>query len=402
MLTHKPNTNEEYPIYIRLTKDRAIANMTTGVFCSAINWDKIKLKVKSGDKRAIYKNERITQFLTRLEEFHRHLDTKKRDEITVGDFKKSFLALDTNFGVKAEFFNLVDLHYKNLMEIGKVSTARNFRDTRNCVSKFTKDKTIFLKNIDYDWLSKLEHQMKKEGNKNSTISNRMRDIRNIYYRAIKQDLIGEDKNPFKRYVIPAAEKTKKRAISFEDIVKIFKFDITDYPELELSKDTFILSYGLGGMNFTDLIQLKYSNFEGEKVIYTRSKTKKEMYAYPLSEVFPIIEKYKQLRTKTNYILPILMSEDLTPTQFDNRKMKMLGRFNRDMKEIAKLCGIESNITSYVCRHSFASNLKKKGVRIDIISQFLAHESTEVTKIYLNDFDDEEMVNSKNVLNLNEG
>jgi site-specific recombinase XerD len=65
---------------------------------------------------------------------------------------------------------------------------------------------------------------------------------------------------------------------------------------------------------------------------------------------------------------------LTPLQLENRKHKTLQRYNKELKEIAIICGIDKQLSSYVARHSFANCLKQKEVATDVISESLfAHQ-----------------------------
>jgi site-specific recombinase XerD len=67
---------------------------------------------------------------------------------------------------------------------------------------------------------------------------------------------------------------------------------------------------------------------------------------------------------------------------------MLGIYNKELKEIAKLCKITKNVSSYVARHSFANCLKQKGVATDVISESLGHQNLAVTQAYLKELDTE--------------
>ncbi|WP_407667058.1 tyrosine-type recombinase/integrase [Mucilaginibacter sabulilitoris] len=51
------------------------------------------------------------------------------------------------------------------------------------------------------------------------------------------------------------------------------------------------------------------------------------------------------------------------------------------------------VTSYVARHSFATNLKHKKVDVSLIQEAMGHETEEVTRIYLEEYDDELVASS---------
>ena len=86
------------------------------------------------------------------------------------------------------------------------------------------------------------------------------------------------------------------------------------------------------------------------------------------------------------VFPILLKENLTHPQIENRKNKVLKQFNYALKEIGKLANIQKPITTYVARHSFATCLKQKGISTDIISESLGHQNLAITQAYLKDFE----------------
>jgi hypothetical protein len=102
----------------------------------------------------------------------------------------------------------------------------------------------------------------------------------------------------------------------------------------------------------------------------------------------ILSYYKKAKSNTGYVFPILLHDNLTPIQVENRKAKKLKRFNSDLKKIAEIVGINKTLTSYVARHSYATNLKQIGVSTDLISQSMGHQNIAITSAYLKDFDDD--------------
>ena len=79
---------------------------------------------------------------------------------------------------------------------------------------------------------------------------------------------------------------------------------------------------------------------------------------------------------------------MTPIQIENRKAKKLKQFNSDLKKIAEIVGINKPLTSYVARHSFATNLKHLGTSTDVIGEAMGHSNVEITKAYLKEFGDD--------------
>jgi integrase len=154
---------------------------------------------------------------------------------------------------------------------------------------------------------------------------------------------------------------------------------------------------MGGMNFIDVMKLKWENIQGDRILYIRSKTKGRFSVKMLAPVGKVIDYYKSQNRATDYVFPILLRDNLTPMQVENRKHKTLSKFNQQLKEIAKIQGVEQNVTSYVIRHSFATNLKFAGISTDLIGESMGHHDVSVTKAYLKEFDDEVIDNAMNKL-----
>jgi integrase len=85
------------------------------------------------------------------------------------------------------------------------------------------------------------------------------------------------------------------------------------------------------------------------------------------------------------VFPILNKAiHITPQQIQNRLLKVIKQVNINMKKIGKELEIETPITTYVVRHTYAMVLKRSGVSTSIISNALGHESESINQTYLDD------------------
>ncbi|MBD3660803.1 MAG: integrase catalytic domain-containing protein, partial [Arenibacter algicola] len=180
----------------------------------------------------------------------------------------------------------------------------------------------------------------------------------------------------------------KRALDFEEIMRIINLDLSDHPHLINCKNYFVFSFYTRGMNFADMMCLEWKDVEANVIYYTRAKTKGNFSIAIMPPVQKILDYYRVHGYGNKYVFPLLFREDYTPTQLADRKHKMLGIYNKELKEMAKLCNITKNVSSYVARHSFANCLKQKGVATDVISESLGHQNLAVTQAYLKELDTE--------------
>ena len=188
-----------------------------------------------------------------------------------------------------------------------------------------------------------------------------RTLRSAYNKAIKAKCARKSDYPFDEYKINKFDtKTQKRAIAKTEVLKFTKEvdNIGKRQYVQLSKDIFIFSYLCGGINFTDIANLTKENIiEGKRLHYIRQKTGKLIKLGLSEEALQIIGRYAA--ESKGYLFPILNAQlHKTPLQKQNRIHKMLGKVNKNLKQLAAQLGVESNVTTYTARHSFASVLKK--------------------------------------------
>jgi integrase len=215
----------------------------------------------------------------------------------------------------------------------------------------------------------------------------MRALRAVFNSAIRNNIVKQDFYPFTKYKISKLKgKGIKRALTRAEVKRIIDVDIEERPDLINTKNYFIFCYFARGVNWIDVLRLKKSDIQDGYITYIRSKTKGRFMVKILAPVQEILDYYILQERNTSYVFPILLKDDLTPIQIENRKQKTLKKFNKDLKELARLAKVAKNVTSYVIRHSYASNLKQLGVSTDKISESMGHSNLEVTKSYLRDFE----------------
>jgi site-specific recombinase XerD len=279
-----------------------------------------------------------------------------------------------------------------------MGNARMYYDTLNSIMRFQRNRYLTFKEINYTYLEKYEIFLRSRGGTDGGISIRMRGIRALFNFAIKRNIINEGLYPFKVYKISKFKsKAIKRALTLNEVNRIVALDLIENQHLIPFKNYFLFSFYTRGMNFADMMHLRWDNIMDERIYYTRSKTKGNFQVKIIKPVREILDFYKEYPSRTNYIFPILLNEGLSASQIENRKNKVLKEFNYSLKEIGKLANIQKSITSYVARHSFATCLKQKGISTDIISESLGHQNLAITQAYLKDFENSVLDEATEVL-----
>ncbi|MEO1261734.1 MAG: site-specific integrase [Bacteroidota bacterium] len=373
-------------IKLRLTINRKSIELTSGYTIDPRYWDDKNQKVKPKCP--------TVQNVTRLNNLLRKQESEAIDKLIQLQEEGALERLtkqEIKKLIKGEqndtyFLMFCQTIINELEQTGKVGNARVYFTMRNSVRTFRKEKDIPLKQITYKWLKKYEAWYLGRGNSVNGLAINMRTLRALLNRAIKRKLLPKEDYPFEHYSIKK-EVTRKRAISKADIDKIKAFEPQTVQQGRF-KDYFLMSFYLMGTSFVDLAFLKVKAIRKGRIEYKRKKTGKLHSIKITPPLQSILDKYLSGKGREDYILDIINSTD-TKQQYVNVRDE-IRRYNRRLKEIAKLCGIESNLTSYVARHSFATIAKYKDVPIPVISQALGHSNLETTEVYLAEFDNETM------------
>ncbi|MCL6217010.1 site-specific integrase [Zunongwangia pacifica] len=382
ILRKKKLSNGKYPISLRVTKDRKSKFFGTPFEAQLSEWDpkvgrfnkKHSLQLKSN--RLLGKIEdRALEVISELE--------MNQDFYTLNDFEKKF-RIQSN-PEASNIFIFWQEQIDEMKEAGRMSNAAIYHHTKNSVQKFVKQKSLHFNEVSPTFLDKYEVYLRNKGGTGGGIGVKMRAIRAIFNVAIKRGIISEKLYPFKNYKIAKLKgKAIKKALNIEEVHNLQNLDLSDKPHLVNSRHYFIFSFYTRGMNFADMMRLRWENVSGDRIHYTRAKTKGNFIIKIMPPVKDILDYYR--KDKKPYIFPIILREKLTPTQLNDRKRKTLSKFNKDLKELASLAEIDKPLTSYVARHSFANCLKQKGAGTDIISESLGHQDIKTTKAYLKELD----------------
>ncbi|MGB6151310.1 MAG: site-specific integrase [Pricia sp.] len=384
VLRKKQLSNGKFPICLRVTKNRKSKFFKTIYDAEPNEWNSKVGRFKKNHENYIQDNRLMLKMKSRALKIFTELGIEKED-FTLEDFENSF-RVKTN-PIQQNVFYFWDEIIEEMLSAGRTGNARVNRDTFNSLSRFIGTTQFTFKELTPVFLHKYESFLRSRGGSDGGIGVRMRAIRAIFNFAIERNIAKEELYPFKTYKISKLKgKGLKKALNMEQVKKIIHLDLQKYPYLTNSRNYFVFSFYTRGMNFADMMRLEWENVDNENIYYTRSKTKGNFIVKILPPVRKILEFYREHSLGTKYIFPILLKDNLAPSQVEHRKHKTLVRYNKDLKEIAKICKIDRLITSYVARHSFANCLKQKGVATDIISESMGHQNLAITQAYLKELD----------------
>ena len=222
-----------------------------------------------------------------------------------------------------------------------------------------------------DWL-------RRRGIVRNTVSFYMRILRAVYNKAVKEDIVPQA-DPF-RYVYTGVDQTCKRAVGEDVVVRLRQLDLTHSPSLALARDIFIFSYCTRGMAFVDIAFLRNQDIVGDTIRYVRRKTGQRLVIRIEPCIAKLIGRYAGAGRISGYVFPLLSSDD--PARAFSQYRTALDYYNRRLKKLSGLLGLEVPLSSYTSRHTWATAARNHNIPLSVISAGMGHASEKTTQIYL--------------------
>ena len=423
--TAKTLADGSHPFWLRITKDRKSTFVATGRSLHPKYWNNNYTGYKEAIRKSYpetYRNELIKKLHEWEQKYSKAADTlADGDEIHDAKAVASKAIEGRKQARSVTLLAYIDELTTALIAARQKGNSAIYKDLKNQLADFVKNqygtgkKDVSFSEVTVRFCNQLETFFRERGNSDTTLSNRYRTLRAVFNKAIAEGVAKPEQYPFARNV---AEKhkfsigkfdtsTQKRAISRDDVRKVENFtptgtatgqwagikNATEVERLTLAKSVFLFSFYVGGINFVDLAKLRWRNINTDaegftRLTYVRQKTGGKFPIRLLPPAVAIIEQYRAFTHSgpDSYIFPILNTKQHpTETQINNRLHKVLGQVNKDLKTVGERAGIDTPLTTYVARHSFATALRQKGTATAVISQMMGHKTEAVTAIYLDSF-----------------
>ena len=376
----RPSTVEGRPgtIVYFVTHRRVVRQITTDYKVFPHEWDDKQSRpilVPAGERTAVVQAvaQRIRRDMNRLDKIINSLNSGKRAFAT-----DEIVRLFHETEREASFFEFMEEVILQLERLGKERTAENYTTALNSFKRFRNGNDIMLNEVDSDLMTEYEAYLKSHGVAMNTVSFYNRILRAVYNRAVEKEMTVQ-RYPFK-HVYTGIDKTVKRALPLKIIKRIKELDLSLKSSLDFARDMFLFSFYTRGMSFIDMAYLKKKDLQNGILSYRRRKTGQQLFIKWEKSMQEIIDKYPA--NENGYLLPIIKTDRNERLQYRNA----LRLVNNKLKEISVSIGLQTKLTMYVSRHSWASIAKSQNIPLSVISAGMGHDSENTTQIYLASLD----------------
>lgn len=378
--TRRAKSDGSFNIIFRITHNRKTCTLNSGVSTLEQYWNDKKSEIYKLHPNSSLLNLKISKQYFKLQQVMLTLD----DNFSMSEFK-TLISDKPQSTSQTTFKAFAEQLITQMTEVGRTGNALVYQTAVNRFTSYCNNRDVYFSEIDYTLLDKFSHHLIRGGLKQNSVSNYFRSIRAIYNKAIKAKIVDRSNYPFHDISIKS-EKTAKRAISKDDILKLKQLHLESNSTAEKSLKCFLISFYLRGISFTDLAYLKQSNIIDGRVEYKRRKTHKNYNIKLFPEAQVLLQQLHVDGGK--YLLPILPNDALEDS-LETKKVirQFIKTTNKYLKRLSEIADLGSPVTTYTSRHSFGTIAKRLGYSNELIAEALGHEyGNKITNIYLDTFD----------------
>jgi integrase/recombinase XerD len=378
--TRRPKENLMFPVKYRVTFMRNRTYLPSGIDLTEDEWNRIDTTKK---RELIETRELIQSGFDKVKE---HI----KDMVKGEGFSIDGLTKRLSKGRKNSILAAFDNKIEELTNAGQIGTASSYQCAINSILKYT-TKDLKFSDITVNWLKGYEANLLEEGRTYTTISMYIRSLRSIINGGKSEGIISEAQYPFGKGKFEIKTGTgRKLALTLFQISEVLKHPLLTDTEKRM-RDLWFFSYLTNGINFNDMLKLKYKDIAGGEIHFYRQKTirtiknQKKISATLLPEMIAIIKRWGNPDKKPDsYIFPFL-SPGLSPLVEKRIIQNVIRLCNKKMADISKALNYDI-ISTYCARHSYATVLKRSGANIAFISESLGHSDLRTTENYLSSFE----------------
>lgn len=378
--TNKVDEKGEMPLYLRIIKNRKAKFISIGVKVHPDSWDannhRVKKKYTNAGKVNAFIAKKIAEAegtAVDMETNKKHISSKKIKEAILGKAPVSIV-------------KYMEEYQADLMRKGKMGTHDKVNATLLKLKQFLKNADISFDEFDLSFLKKYDRYLREVlGNKINTVHSNLKIFRKIFNDAIREEIIEPELSPFTKFKL-AVEKTTKEYLTEDELIAIENLSLKAGSVMEHHRNIYIFAAYAGGIRISDILLLRWQNFDGSHIHIFMQKTKESIAVKVPSKALSILEFYSTFNPEKqpkDFIFPFLSSKlDYTnPATLFNAISSNTAYANKNLKLIAEKAEIKKSISFHSSRHTWATRALRKGMRIEYVSKLMGHSSLKTTQIY---------------------
>lgn len=380
VLRKTPNKEGKHNLYLRIIKDRKTSQTSIGHSVLLADWDSIKQVVRKSHPNSARLNNLIAKKISEATDKLVEMETSNTDTSAKAIKKAVVSAKD------GTFFKQSKIYIDQLKATGKFNQRSADEPRINRFKKFLKNEDINFSEISPGLLKRFKAYLIGTHNVSErTAVNHLVVIRTVYNRAVADGVTDKKNYPFGK---------GKMVIKFPDSSKIglSTDEVKALEEVELpsgenhARNLWLVSFYFAGMRVSDVLRLKWSDFQNDRLYYAMGKNLKAGSLKVPSKVLEILKQYPIGSNAHDLVFPDLAKmPDLSKLYEVQSYIKTRVRSCNDyLKNIAVKMELTKPLSMHVSRHTFAQ-ISADRIPANVLQRLYRHSDIKTTMGYQSNF-----------------
>lgn len=381
-LRKRKNAQGLHPIIIRIRKNRKASIITTGQAIEEKHWDASTQKVKKSHPNSARLNHYILKKLAEANDKLLELESDQK--------QTTAQLITSNIKEKRKistFFELANIYLKQLETQGQLNRLNSEKPRIKHFKNFLHHKDISFPEINEVLLNQFRGYLKTErGNSDRSVVNSLIVIRTIFNLAIREGIVDRKFYPFgKGGITIRFPQSVKIGLSAEEVKVLESVSLEDEKQIH-ARNVWLFSFYFAGMRISDVLHLKWSDFNEGRLYYQMGKNSKVLSLKIPDQASRILSQYEtDKRSEDDFIFPELKKADLNNARDMRNKTKNGNKkINEQLRKVAETIGLTKPFTMHIARHTFG-NISGDRIPFQVLQVLYRHSDITTTINYQNNF-----------------
>jgi len=358
------------PVMGRITIGKDMVQFSCKTEADSALWDTRAGRMNGKSAHARLVNSEIDKINVAINAEYKDI-LSMRGKATASEVKNAFQGIASSQETLLKVFREHNAEYEKRIGINIVQgTFGNYLKDYFHLERFINQKyhvsDISFVQLDYSFIENYDYYLRIDCRMMPrSVQQKMTSLRKLVRIAISRRIIGHD--PFIGYT-SERPKQRQRYVPTNELKKIMETPLNNN-SLDITRDMFVFSC------YTGLAYIDLYNLTNQQIVkaddgslwlnISRQKTGSASKIPLLELPLQLIEKYRGTGA----------GDKVFP-------MKVCVHMNKQLKNIAKICGIERNLTFHMARHTFATEIcLSQDVPMVTVSKMMGHKKLDTTQIY---------------------
>ncbi len=380
VLRKKKNKDGTFPLAIRITRDRKSSFLHLGQNINDTEWDANKLRVKKSHPNSVRLNNFLISKLADANDKSLELETSK------SAVSAKTVARKIKPKAGDSVFSQADLFIKRLKDDGKYNRWNSEKSNVKHLKDFLKSDIAF-QDLTISILNRFKAYLISNNKVTErTAINNLVTVRSIFSQAISEGACDAKCYPFGKGKIKIKfPDSKKVGLTTDEITKIENAELN--PEENHVRNLWLISFYFAGMRVSDLLRLKWTDFQDGRLYYRMGKNNKGDSLKVSEKVLNILCQYESVKDEnSNLIFPELRCiEEGNRFEMERIISSRINAIDRILRlNVAPKIKLTKPLTMHIARHSFG-NISGDRIPIQMLQKLYRHTDIKTTIGYQANF-----------------